>query len=68
MEEYEEKLPLSSLLTESSLAQSLMMTEIINWAQEALAPKQCAQLKQFIDRDYSEEAKALFESNREKLS
>lgn len=68
MEEYEEKLHFSRLLTESSLAQSLMMTNLVNWAQENLAPEQCAQLKQFIDRDYSEEAKALFESNREKLS
>ncbi|HIZ25362.1 MAG TPA: hypothetical protein H9812_07865 [Candidatus Gallimonas intestinigallinarum] len=55
-------------MTESSLAQSLMMTNLVNWAQENLAPEQCAQLKAFIDRDYSEEAKALFESNREKLS
>ena len=68
MEEYEEKLHFSRLLTESSLAQSLMMANLVSWAQENLAPEQCAQLKQFIDRDYSEEAKALFESNREKLS
>ncbi len=68
MEEYEEKLHFSRLLTESSLAQSLMMTNLVNWAKENLAPEQCAQLKAFIDRDYSEEAKALFESNREKLS
>ena len=68
MEEYEEKLHFSRFLTESSLAQSLMMTNLVNWAKENLAPEQCAQLKQFIDRDYSEEAKALFESNREKLS
>ena len=68
MEEYEEKLHFSRLLTESPLAQPLMMTNLVSWAQENLAPEQCAQFKQFIDRDYFEEAKALFESNREKLS
>ena len=68
LEEYEEKLHFSRLLTETSLAQSLMMTEIATWAQANLSAEQSAHVQARIDRDYSQEASALFEKNRGKLS
>ena len=68
LEEYEEKLHFSRLLTETSLAQSLMMTEIATWAQANLSAEQSAHVQALIDRDYSQEASALFEKNRGKLS
>ena len=67
MEEYEEKLRFSRLLAESALAQSLMAAQIGEWARAHLSEADAAQLQTLIDRDYSEEAKALFQENRKKL-
>ncbi len=67
LEEYEEKLHVCRTLAETSLAQSLMLAKVGKWAEEALSPAQCAQLKQLTDRDYSGEAKAIFEADPEKL-
>ena len=68
LEECEEKLHFVRLTAEASLAQSLMMTDIGRWAQEHLSAEQSAHIQALIDRDYSQEASALFEKNRGKLS
>lgn len=67
LEGYEEKLHVARMLAESSLAQSLMAAQIGEWARAHLSEADAAQLQTLIDRDYSEEAKALFQENRKKL-
>ena len=54
MEEYEEKLHFSRLLTETALAQSLMMTEIAPWAQSLPAEKRL-EAEAILSKDYSAE-------------
>ena len=68
LEEYEEKLHFSRILAESSLACSLLMTDLASWAEKNLSAEQCAHVQALISRDYSEDAKKLFESNRDQLA
>ena len=56
LEEYEEKLHFSRLLTEVSLAQSLLLTKIGEWAQAHLSAELCGALHTIVDHDYTEEA------------
>ena len=65
LEEYEEKLHFSRLLTEVSLAQSLLLTKIGEWAQAHLSAELCGALHAIVDHDYTEEAKALLDKDRE---
>ena len=68
LEEYEEKLHFSRILAESSLACSLLMTDLASWAEKNLSAEQYAHVQALISRDYSEDAKKLFESNRDQLA
>ena len=68
LEEYEEKLHFVRLLAESSLARSCLLADVGKWAAAHLSAEECGALQALMQRDYGEEAKALFEENREKLS
>lgn len=65
LEEYEEKLHFSRLLTEVSLAQSLLLTKVGEWAQAHLSGELCGALHTIVDHDYTEEVKALLDKDRE---
>ena len=68
LEEYEGKLHFSRILAESSLACSLLMTDLASWAEKNLSAEQCAHVQALNSRDYSEDAKKRFESNRDQLA
>lgn len=68
LEEYEEKLGFNRALTELSLAHSIFMTDVGNWAEQAgLTEEQKSSLEALFSRDYQAEAQKAIAENADKL-
>lgn len=63
LEEYENKLRFSRILTESSLTQSFLMTDLLKLA-ESFPEEYRRQIAEILDRDYSREVAQAIEQNQ----
>lgn len=68
VEKAEEKLHFSKMLTELTLTQSFLLTDLSRWAERAeLTPQQKQELNDILTHDYSEEVEKALKEHRGEL-